>query len=102
MKLQGSDNVSLKFFKTGRLQTAGCKSRAQSMFAVQVMCVCVCVCVCVCMGTFMEGGGQVLQDGAPADSRCKSRAQSILLQVIFFCVCLCVCVWLFMIVCLYC
>eukprot|EP00960_Hanusia_phi_P061543 764869-Hanusia_phi.AAC.2 len=34
MRQDGAENISVKFFKTGRLQTAGCKTRAMSVAAV--------------------------------------------------------------------
>lgn len=36
MRLPGAENICIKFFKTGRLQTAGCRTRDMAMIAVQV------------------------------------------------------------------
>lgn len=36
MRQPGAENISIKFFKTGRLQTTGCRTREMSLKAVQV------------------------------------------------------------------
>lgn len=73
MRLPGAENISIKFFKTGRLQTAGCRTREMSVRAVQD------VATALALVVDMEGGEAVLNQCKPdvAVQLCKTALDNV-------------------------